>query len=168
MCPRASTFTRTSLCTRPRSRSSSGVTSTPASKRSDSVSRLTTLYSSRNGLWKPRFGTRRCSGIWPPSKPRLCLKPERDFAPLWPGPAVLPWPDPWPRPTRFLACFAPLGGRRLLRFMTLLSDLDEVPNLQDHAARGRRVGQFDGVVQPPQPESLDDALLLLVEADGAL
>jgi hypothetical protein len=38
-----------------------------------SVSRFTTSYSTRNGLWKPRFGTRRCSGIWPPSNPRLNL-----------------------------------------------------------------------------------------------
>ena len=29
-------------------------------------------------LLKPRFGRRRCSGIWPPSKP-LMATPERDF-----------------------------------------------------------------------------------------
>ena len=58
-------------------------------------------------------GTRRCSGIWPPSNPRLNLKPERDFAPLWPRPAVLPLPDPWPRPIRFFACFMPLGGSQI-------------------------------------------------------
>src|SRR5581483_7817728 len=103
------------LCTRRCSRSSSGVTTVPASNRSPSVSRLTTSYSTRNGLWNPRFGTRRCSGIWPPSNPRLNLNPERDFAPLWPRPAVLPLPDPWPRPMRFLAWVAPAGGRRLLR-----------------------------------------------------
>src|SRR3989442_14108 len=79
-----------------------------------SVSRLTTSYSTRNGLWNPRLGTRRCSGIWPPSNPRLNLKPERDFAPLCPRPAVLPLPEPWPRPIRFFGCFIPFGGRRLL------------------------------------------------------
>ena len=42
------------------------------------------------GLWNPRLGTRRCSGIWPPSNPRFCLNPDRDCAPLWPRPAVLP------------------------------------------------------------------------------
>src|SRR5262249_32500341 len=99
--------------TSPCSRSRSGVMTVPASKRRPSVSRLTTSNSTRNGLWKPRFGTRRCSGIWPPSKPRLNLNPDRDFAPLWPRPAVLPWPDPCPRPIRFFACLAPAGGLRL-------------------------------------------------------
>src|SRR3954447_16533061 len=168
MSPRARTLIEPERPTRPRSRSSSGVTSVPSSKRSAIASRLTTSYSTRNGLWNPRFGTRRCSGIWPPSKPRLCLKPERDFAPLWPRPAVLPLPDPWPRPIRFLACLAPLGGRRLLRFMTLLSDLDEVPHLENHAARLRRVGQLHRVVDAAQPHALDDEPLLPVEADGAL
>src|SRR5262245_30298216 len=89
--PRPSTLmgafaTRTS----PRSRSTSGVTHDPASKTSPSVSRFTTAYSTLNGLWNPRFGTRRCSGIWPPSKPRLNRKPERDLAPLVPRDAVLP------------------------------------------------------------------------------
>src|SRR5207249_8767440 len=99
----------------PCSRSSSGVTTVPASNFAASESRLTTSYSTRNGLWNPRFGTRRCSGIWPPSKPRLNLNPERDFAPLWPRPAVLPLPDPCPRPMRFFGCFIPGGGFRSLR-----------------------------------------------------
>src|SRR5262245_55233070 len=168
MSPRARTLMLPVRPTRPCSRSSSGVTSVPASNRSAIASRFTTSNSTRNGLWKPRFGTRRCSGIWPPSNPRLCLKPERDFAPLWPRPAVLPWPDPWPRPIRFFACFAPLGGRRLLKFMTLFSDLDEVSNLQDHAAGRGRVRQLHRVADAPQTEPLDDELLLLVEADAAL
>src|SRR5262249_35244840 len=112
--PRARTLIRVAPPgTIPFSRSRSGVTTVPASNFAPSVSRLTTSYATRNGLWKPRFGTRRCSGIWPPSNPRLNLKPERDFAPLCPRPAVLPLPDPWPRPIRFFACFIPLGGRRL-------------------------------------------------------
>ena len=43
----------------------------------------------------------------------LRVKPERDWAPLWPRPAVLPRPEPWPRPTRFFACLAPLGGLQI-------------------------------------------------------
>src|SRR5262249_3663322 len=114
--PRPRIFTRAvPPGTSPRSRSSSGVTTVPASNFRPSMSRFTTSYATRNGLWKPRFGTRRCSGICPPSNPRLNLNPERDFAPLCPRPAVLPWPDPWPRPIRFLACFIPAGGRKLLR-----------------------------------------------------
>ena len=96
----------------PRSRSSSGVTTVPGVERSASVSRFTTAYSTRNGLWKPRFGTRRWSGIWPPSNPRLRLKPERDLRALVAAPGLLPWPEPGPRPTRFFACLAPLGGFR--------------------------------------------------------
>jgi len=59
---------------------------------------------------KPRLGRRRCSGIWPPSKPILWKPPERAFCPLWPRPAVLPVPLPTPRPTRFLACLEPAAG----------------------------------------------------------
>src|SRR5471030_1612257 len=111
--PRPSTFSRFFvLLIRRCSASSSSVTTVPAANRSPSVSRLTTSYSTRNGLWNPRLGTRRCSGIWPPSKPRLKVKPDRDLAPLWPRPAVLPLPEPWPRPIRFLGCFMPFGGRR--------------------------------------------------------
>jgi hypothetical protein len=43
---------------------------------------------------------RRCNGICPPSKPEAGFPPERDFSPLWPREAVLPCPDPGPRPTR--------------------------------------------------------------------
>ena len=48
------------------------VTVAPASNADSSWSRLTTSYSVRKMFVKPRFGTRRCSGIWPPSKPRFC------------------------------------------------------------------------------------------------
>ncbi len=58
-------------------------------------------------LLKPRFGSRMWSGIWPPSKP-LMATPERDFWPLTPRPAVLPVPEPMPRPTRLRRL-----GRRL-------------------------------------------------------
>src|SRR5258708_7758957 len=47
---------------------SSGVTVSPAGN-AFSVSTFTTAYSLCDGLWKPRLGIRRRSGIWPPSKP---------------------------------------------------------------------------------------------------
>ncbi len=52
-------------------------------------------------LKKPRLGTRRARGIWPPSKIGLSLNPWREAWPLCPLDEVLPWPDPIPRPTRF-------------------------------------------------------------------
>src|SRR6185369_3736459 len=140
---RASTLTRRlPPLTRPCSRSSSRVTTVPASNRVDNVSRLTTSYSTRKWLWNPRLGTRRCNGIWPPSKPRLNLKPERDFAPLCPRPAVLPLPEPWPRPTRKARLFLdPSAGFRSCRpnalsffSMARLSfDRHEVAHLEDRA-----------------------------------
>src|SRR6266702_1011126 len=74
-----------------------------------------TVYSVRKMLVNPRLGRRRWSGIWPPSKPRMRLEPEREPWPLWPRVEVLPMPEPIPRPTRFLFSLAFLGARRLER-----------------------------------------------------
>src|SRR5205823_4191930 len=85
-------------------------------KRSRSAT-LTIAYSTRLGGVKPNFGSRRWSGLWPPSKPSKCMLPERAFCPLPPRPAVLPSPEPWPRPTRFLSCrewYGALSECRLL------------------------------------------------------
>ena len=72
--PRASTLIGARRSeTSPDARRVSGSTTAPASKRSAMLSRLTTAYSIRKMLLKPRFGTRRWSGIWPPSNPRFCL-----------------------------------------------------------------------------------------------
>ena len=63
---------------------------------------------------KPRFGRRRCSGIWPPSKP-LMRTPERAFWPLPPRPPVLPLPEPMPRPMRLRAsCARPAWSASLV------------------------------------------------------
>src|SRR4029453_5765596 len=67
-------------------------------------------------LLKPRFGSRMWSGIWPPSKP-FTATPERLFWPFWPRPAVLPLPEPMPRPTRMRALRAPALSRSSLSFM---------------------------------------------------
>src|SRR5688572_15606163 len=167
MSPRASTLIGCRpLCTSRASSSSSGVITVPASKRCSSTSRFTTAYSMRNGLWNPRFGMRRCSGIWPPSNPRLCVKPERDFAPLCPRLAVLPCPDPWPRPTRFFACLAPFGGFNPVRDIRL-SNLHEVTDFVNHAARLGRVDDLDRVAHAAQTEALHRGGLRLVETDRA-
>ena len=76
-------------------------------------SRLTILNSLRKMLVKPRFGMRRCNGIWPPSKPRIMREPLRERWPLWPRVEVFPMPEPMPRPTRFLFSAAFFGARML-------------------------------------------------------
>src|SRR3954452_20154556 len=68
-------------------------------------------------LLKPRFGSRMWSGIWPPSKP-LIETPERALAPFWPRPAVLPLPEPMPRPTRMRPLRAPWLSLSSLSFMS--------------------------------------------------
>src|SRR5882672_6725919 len=79
-------------------------------------SRFTSLSSSAKMLLKPRFGSRRCSGIWPPSKP-LMRTPVRAVWPLPPRPPVLPFPDPMPRPTRMRPWRAPALSEISLSFM---------------------------------------------------
>src|SRR4029079_1670723 len=95
-------------------------------------------------LLKPRFGKRRWSGIWPPSKP-LMATPVRAFWPLTPRPAVLPLPEPMPRPTRMRAFREPARSAISLSFMSCSSgfvdDADEMGDLGDHPADRRRVGQ---------------------------
>src|SRR5580700_1280523 len=86
--------------------------------------RLTTEYSVRKILVKPRLGRRRCNGICPPSKPRIMWEPERERCPLCPRVEVLPIPEPIPRPTRFLPVFACLGARKLERFFGITSSLN--------------------------------------------
>ena len=86
-------------------------------------SRFTTVYSVRKMLVKPRLGSRRCSGIWPPSKPRIRLEPVREPWPLWPRVEVLPMPDPMPRPTRLRPVLAFLGARKFDRFFAMISSL---------------------------------------------
>src|ERR1700739_4583240 len=111
-------------------------------------SRLTSAYSTRNTLLKPRLGRRRCSGIWPPSKP-LMRTPERAVWPLPPRPEVLPLPEPMPRPTRIRFLREPALSAISLSFMVLIpyflllaDDANEMLNLGDHAANFRRVLKF--------------------------
>src|SRR6202030_1534659 len=140
--------------------STSGVTSFCPS--SAMRSRFTTSYPTRKMLWKPRFGKRRCNGIWPPSKPRIMREPERDRCPLCPRPEVLPMPEPMPRPTRFLFSLALRGDLNVDKFMCVsysfalrarwprlsLYDLDQVRHFFHHAADGRRIYPLHYLVQP--------------------
>src|SRR5437879_222626 len=149
-----------SFFTRPSSTRRSGVIS-PSSALS--APRLTTAYSLRNRLVNPRFGTRRCSGIWPPSKPKYCLRPERDSCPLLPAVAVLPCPEPGPRPTRFGFLRDPFAGLRFdrssLRGTIVLHDTHEVRNGVHHAAHRRVVGSYHTMARVAKAERPEDALL---------
>src|ERR1700722_9584255 len=128
--------------------------------------RLMTEYSVRKMLVKPRLGKRRCSGIWPPSKPRIMWEPERDRCPLWPRLEVLPMPEPIPRPTRFLLLFAALGARKLERFfdiyvLALLYDPDQMRHGLHHAADRRRILTLHHLIQPGEAQTFDHPLVLL-------
>src|SRR6185503_4201329 len=130
-------------------------------------------------LLKPRFGSRMWSGIWPPSKPAIDT-PERDLAPFWPRPAVLPSPEPMPRPTRTRDWRAPLLSLISLSFMLCTRfrfcravermklgrfDVDQMLNLLDLAADLGRVVDFDRAAELVQPEADERRALGLVAAD---
>src|SRR3954447_26076923 len=115
----------------------------------------TSAMSLRVGELKPRFGRRRCSGIWPPSKPTLWKPPERARWPLWPRPAVLPQPEAPPRPTRCRSLLEPGAGFSSLSFMSVIRLVDphEIVDLVDHAAHRRRVDEFGDLVDFFQAEA---------------
>src|SRR5271169_4438657 len=145
-----------------------------------SFSRFTMLNSLRKMLVKPRLGMRRCSGIWPPSKPRIIREPLRERWPLCPRVDVLPMPEPMPRPTRFLPEFAFFGARIFERFIIALRyrlrcrniasnvstrrlwlhDLDQVRDFRHHSANGGIVRTLDHLVQSRETQPLDYQLLL--------
>src|ERR1700737_2349158 len=137
-------------------------------------SRLISANSSRKILLKPRFGRRRCSGIWPPSKP-LMRTPERAVWPLPPRPAVLPLPEPMPRPTRMRFLREPALSAISLSFIALspyfslflVDDADEVLNLGDHAANSRRVLQLGDPADLVELEADQRLTLRVVAADRA-
>src|SRR6202022_4320800 len=137
-------------------------------------SRLISANSSRKMLLKPRFGSRRCSGIWPPSKP-LMRTPERAVWPLPPRPAVLPLPEPMPRPTRMRFLREPALSAISLSFIALspyfslflVDDADEVLNLGDHAANSRRVLQLGDPADLVELEADQRLTLRVVAADRA-
>src|SRR3954454_23973211 len=148
--PLARTLTLTSLREpRPLAFSASSVTSSPASKRRSRSERLTGWVCVRNGsngidffMCGPRsLRIRMWMGICPPSKFGRDFEPEREPAPFWPRPAVLPVPEPSPRPMRLRALREPGAGLRECRPMrasvlsSAILDLHEVADAVDHAPR---------------------------------
>src|SRR5258706_5769769 len=80
--------------------------------KSVSASTFTPCAGCLNGWVTPRWGMRRMSGIWPPSNPGRTLPSWRAVWPLPPRPAVLPIPEPGPRPLRMRARCDPTGAFR--------------------------------------------------------
>src|SRR5690606_2572737 len=82
--PLPRTLTRSCFPTMPFSISVCRLTASPLvfSAKPSSTSRFTALKYTLLMLVKPNFGTRRCSGIWPPSKPTFLEYPDLDLAPL--------------------------------------------------------------------------------------
>src|ERR1700722_4050653 len=111
---RRSTPARTSAATSTTSLGSS----LPASIAAWTRPRFTSLSFLAKMLLKPRLGRRRCSGIWPPSKP-LMRTPERAVWPLPPRPPVLPEPEPMPRPMRWRGLREPGRSASSLSFIAL-------------------------------------------------
>src|SRR3954451_12231342 len=163
--------------TAPASARLSGLIETPCGKSAAIRSRLTTWETNLFGRLKPEtFGSRMCSGFWPPSKRAETF--PRAPVPLVPRPAVLPL-EPSPRPTRVLAVWAPGAGRRwwTLRVMSAFllargtADLfhgDQVRHRSDHPADLGTVLLDDRVVDPLQPERTQRLPLVRLGADGRL
>src|SRR6185436_2220726 len=177
--PLARTLTGTSLrLPRPLAFSASSVTSSPASKRRSRSWRLTACVCVRNGskgidffMCGPRsLRIRMWMGICPPSKFDRVLEPEREPAPFWPRPAVLPVPEPSPRPTRLRALREPGAGLSVCSPMrssvvsSAIVDLHEMPDAVDHPSRLGVVLELDRLADPPQAERAQRGELRLVRA----
>src|SRR3954470_17012031 len=191
--PLARIFTGTPFrLPRPFSASASSVTSAPFSKRFSRSERLTGWVCVRNGsngidifFVGPRsLRMRMWIGIWPPSKFTRVFEPAREPAPFWPRPAVLPVPEPSPRPTRLRALREPGAGLRECRPMrsstpspgesprcvpfraspSAILDLHEVADAVDHAPRLLVVLDLDRLADLAQAERAQRLALGVVGA----
>src|SRR5215218_551217 len=172
--PWPSTFTGTARrVARPAVRSDSGVTSAPASKRSSRSRRFTGWLWVRNRsngidffIVGPRsFLSRMWIGNWPPSKRARSLLPERAPAPLWPRPAVLPYPEPSPRPTRLRGLRDPAGGLSECRpIRSAIGHLYEVAHRVDQPAYRRMVLALSAAADLAEPKRAQRLALLRVRA----
>src|SRR5687767_566870 len=108
------------------------------------MSRLMAWYSTRKGFLNPlSFGSRMCSGIWPPSK--FIGMVSRAPWPFMPRPAVLPRRPAVPRPTRMRSWVDPGAGWRSWTLMGMSAlrvfDPDEMRDLGQHPPDLGSVGQ---------------------------
>src|SRR3954470_2410468 len=177
MSPRASTLTGTSLrVARPLPCSAARSTLSPASKRASRSATLTGWVWVRNGskgmdffMCGPRsLRIRMWIGFWPPSKRVRSLAPDREPAPFWPRPDVLPVPEPSPRPTRLRALREPRGGLSEWRPISSGIGAHQVADGVDHAPQLGGVVALDGVADPAQAERAQRGELALVGPVGRL
>src|SRR4051812_35503432 len=178
--PFASTFTGMPFFVHsPCECSASSVTASPDSKRASRSPMLKTCVCVRNGsngidffMCGPRsFRMRMWIGIWPPSKFERDFEPEREPAPFWPRPEVLPVPEPSPRPMRLRGLRLPGAGLSVCSpKSSVFSVIDphQVTDAMHHAARLRGVLDLDRLADAPQPERAQRVELLLVRAVLAL
>ena len=151
---------------RPACASASGVTSAPLSKRASRSARLTGWVRVRNFsngidffMCGPRsLRIRMWIGVWPPSKRTRRLLPEREPAPLWPRPEVLPVPEPSPRPTRLRFLREPWAGLRgsegRCARSSAIADLHEMAHGVDQPAHGGMVLALGRAADLAQAERL--------------
>src|SRR3954451_3571467 len=175
--PFASTFTGMPFFVHsPCECSASSVTASPDSKRASRSPMLKTWVCVRNGsngidffMCGPRsLRMRMWIGIWPPSKLWRVLAPEREPAPFWARPDVLPGPEPSPRPMRLRLLRLPGAGLSVCRpkssFSFSVIDPHQVAHAVQHAARLRAVLDLDRVADAAEPERAQRVELLLVRA----
>src|SRR3954453_18037258 len=174
--PFASTFTGMPFFVhRPWECSMSSVTESPDSKRASRSAMLNTCVCVRKGsngidffMCGPRsLRMRMWIGIWPPSKFERDFEPDREPAPFWPRPDVLPMPEPSPRPTRLRVLRLPGAGLSVCspkssEFSVI--DPHQVADAVQHAARLRGVLDVDRVADAAQPQRAQRVELLLVRA----
>src|SRR3954454_13775298 len=106
-------------------------------------------------------------GFWPPSRLTLRFEPEREPAPFWPRPEVLPKPEPSPRPIRFLRWREPGFGFRLCSpISSVLTssaiDLHQVGHLRQHSAQDRAIFLLARAADLAEPERAQRVPLLRV------
>src|SRR3954470_14784995 len=110
-------------------------------------------------------------GFWPPSRLTLRFEPEREPAPFWPRPEVLPKPEPSPRPIRFLRWREPGAGFRLSSPISSCSsaiDLHQAGDLRDHSANRVVVRALGRAADLAETERAQGVALLRVRAVGGL
>src|SRR2546421_1906575 len=142
----------------------SGDTRVAASNRARSV-RSMIAYTLRKGvllLPRPRTnGKRFTRRVCPPSNALWILPPVRAFWPFVPRPAVLPRPEPCPRPTRLSTLCEPGAGRKSDSFTDSLLYLHQVNHLPDHTTYRRGILMFNRLLQLAKPKCLDCRFLIL-------